>query len=98
LTDALSLGINYSVLWRDENYYDLIEDRFIPARTKHSIGLVLDYALSKTAVISLSGSRFWVHDDPGPAGIVVVNPPSIEILPERDYSGWTGALTAKVQF
>ena len=101
LTDTLSLGVNYSFLWRNENYYDIIEDRFIPARTKHSVGLVFDYALSKSAVVSLTGSRFWVHDDDGPVGTQVSiggTPITTEILPERDYTGWTGALTAKIQF
>jgi hypothetical protein len=105
LTEKLALGVNYSILWRDQNYYNIIEDRFIPARTKHSAGLVLDYAFSKQAVISLSGSRYWVQEGAGPVGTVVVEdredkPPvtSREILPERSYMGWTGALTAKIRF
>jgi hypothetical protein len=99
LTDHLALGVNYSFLWRDENYYNIIEDRFVPARVKHSLGVVLDYAVNKSTVISLSGSRFWVHDEAGPVGSQALLPGQApEPLPERDYTGWTGALTARVQF
>ena len=102
LTDKTQFALNYSILYRDENYYDIIEDRFIPARTKHSVGLLFDYALSKNAVITLSGSRFWVHEDAGPVS-VTVQPPSgpptfEEFLPERSYTGWAGSLSAKIQF
>ena len=38
LTERLRLGVNYSFLWRDENYYNQFEDQFIPAKTKHSVG------------------------------------------------------------
>src|SRR5262249_46577214 len=30
LTDNLTFALNYSFLWRDQNYYDIIEDRFSP--------------------------------------------------------------------
>jgi hypothetical protein len=96
LTDNVALGANYSFLWRDQNSYDILEDRFIPGRIKHSVGLVLDYALSKTTVVTLSGSRFWVHDGAGPAGTETNT--TVEILPDRNYTGWTGVLAAKVQF
>jgi hypothetical protein len=96
LTENVALGANYSFLWRDQNSYDIVEDRFIPGRIKHSVGLVLDYALTKTAVITLSGSRFWVHDGAGPVGTETMT--TVEILPDRDYTGWSGVLAAKVQF
>jgi hypothetical protein len=100
LTDQLALWMNYSFLWRDQNSYDIIEDRFIPGRVKHSLGLGFDYALSKTAVVSLSGSRFWAHDGAGPVGtqVTTTTTTASEILPERDYTGWTGVVSAKVQF
>jgi hypothetical protein len=96
LSDNFALGANYSFLWHDQNSYDIIEDRFIPGRIKHSVGLVLDYTLSKTAIITLSGSRFWVHDGAGPVGTETMT--TVEILPDRNYTGWTGVLAAKVQF
>jgi hypothetical protein len=101
LTDQLSMGVNYSILWRDENYYNIIEDRFYPARTKHSLGLVFDYAPSQTSVISLSGSRFWAADEAGPLQAQTIDPAgnvTNVVVPERAYTGYTGALTAKIQF
>jgi hypothetical protein len=104
VADNLTFALNYSFLWRDQNYYDIIEDRFIPGRTKHSVGLLLDYALGKTATITLSGSRFWVHDGAGPVDMSIQTTDLTQtattntILPDRDYNGWAGALTAKVQF
>jgi len=65
LAEGLRLGINYSILYRSENFYDIVEDAFIPAKLKHSVGLTLDYGISQNTTLSLTGSRFWVEQHPG---------------------------------
>jgi hypothetical protein len=37
VTERLRVAANYSFLWRDENFYDQIENQFIPAKTKHTV-------------------------------------------------------------
>lgn len=93
LTDRLRLGLTYSVLHRTENSYDIIEDRFIAARTKHSLGLTLDYTLSPTAIVTVTGSRFWLHEEPGALISNFGNLP-----PEMDFTGWTASVAGAVKF
>jgi len=92
LTDALRLGVTYSVLHRPENAYDIVELRYITARTKHSLGLTLDYDLSPTAVVSLSGSRYWLHEDAGTLTDLG------NVPPELDFAGWTASVSGSVRF
>lgn len=93
LTDKLRLGVNYSILHRTENFYDIIELRYVAARTKHSVGLTLDYAWSPTATVGLSASRFWVHEEPGALVSGLGNLP-----PELDFTGWTVSVSASAKF
>jgi hypothetical protein len=96
LTDRLRLGMTYSILHRTENSYDIVEQRFIAARTKHSLGLTLDYALSPTAIVTMTASRFWVHDEPGMLFVNSIPPENVP--PEMDFTGWTASVAAAVKF
>jgi hypothetical protein len=59
----------------------------------------LVYALSQNANIGLSASRFWVHDYAGPVSVNNFDAQqSVEILPERNYTGWSGSLSAQMRF
>lgn len=105
VTDRLKAAVNYSFLWRRENYYDFTEEQFIPAKTKHSAGASLSYVVTPTSSINLRGSYFWVEIDDGPflpAGQLpvfpVVNLPSQFYPPHLSYTGWTAALSGRIQF
>ena len=67
LTDRLRIGFNYSFSYRNNNYYDIFQELYVPARTKHSVGPVLDYVIAPNATLSLAVSRFWVVQDTGPS-------------------------------
>ena len=100
LTERMNVAANYSVLWRSKNSYDFIEDRFVPAKLKQSVGGSLTYLVTPMSSVSLRGSHFWVHidagqfqsfgstSDPGPGFF----PPSLH------YTGWTAAMSGKIQF
>ncbi len=102
LAEGLRLGINYSILYRSENFYDIVEEAFIPAKLKHSVGLTLDYGISQNTTLSLTGSRFWVEQHPGAllqtqigTSFAGVTSATFENLPpELNYTGWI----AKVRF
>ena len=75
LTERLKLAANYSFLWRDENYYDQFENQFIPAKTKHTVGLsatlcmVADrkYPVARIVFIDPSGHECVLTGDTGSA-------------------------------
>ena len=67
LSDRWNVGLNYSVLWRRHNYYDFIENQFIPAKFKQSVGGILSYATSPTSSIGIRSSYFWVNEYTGPS-------------------------------
>jgi hypothetical protein len=96
LTDRLNVGLDYSILWRSQNYYDVTEAKFIPAKIKNSVGALLDYAVTPTASIKLRGSYFWVHIDHGAVSQIDASagfdPPSL------NYTGWTAAVIGRIQF
>jgi hypothetical protein len=106
INDKLTIGLNYSLLYRDANEYDITNDRFIAAKTKHSAGLTLDYAITPTETISCRISHFWVDQDGGPLlPITVVNPgTAAEAVtseyqpPELRYTGWAGGISGTIQF
>ena len=107
LSDKLRLGISYAILHRTENFYDIIEDRFIPARTKHAVGASLDFAPAPNALITLGLSRFWIRDDTGallvtstftPTGGGPVTANTANLPPELHYQGWIGTISASVRF
>lgn len=113
LTERLSAGLNYSYLWRRQNYYDIIEGQYIPAKTKHSLGGLLNYAISPTASLGLKGSYFWVHQYTGPVlgdSLIGSFCPDNSCAPQYvfgtgspappalSFQGWTLALSGRIQF
>lgn len=58
--------LNYSFLFRDNNYYDPLQDQFIPAKQKHLAGASVTYAATPTSSITVRGSHAWVRQDDGP--------------------------------
>jgi opacity protein-like surface antigen len=99
LTERLKLAANYSFLWRDENFYDQFENQFIPAKTKHTVGLSATYALSQTASIQLRGSYSWIHQDTSAFLPVTLVPLTVaSIPPALSYESWMTSISANVNF
>jgi hypothetical protein len=65
ISPKLKAGLNYSILYRINNYYDQIEDQFVPSKVKQSVGGSLSYAPSANAALRLRVSHFWVHESDG---------------------------------
>ncbi len=87
------IGVNYSILFRDHNFYSLTEDRFIPQRLKQSAGILGEYDFDNTLTFGLKLNRFWIHDSVGaylPASIVQPNNviTYANFPPALDYTGW----------
>jgi opacity protein-like surface antigen len=100
VTDRLRLAANYSFLYRDHNYYDPLQDQFIPAKQKHLVGGSATYAISQTASVTLRGSHAWVRQDDGPLLLTEVGPPTVLALqpPMLKYEVWQGSVGADVRF
>lgn len=108
LSDRWIISSNYTVLWRSQNYYDIVEGQFIPEKLKQSVGGGLTFLTPTKATISLRGSYFWINENAGaylptfysaPKGV----DPSYfanyqNIPPSLQYTGWTLALGAKIAF
>lgn len=98
-TDQLRLAVSYSFLWRDENFYDQIDNQFIPAKQKHTAGASALYVISPTASIEFKGSYSWIHqDDSAILPITLVPPNSAPLPPSLDYRSWTVSTTANIRF
>lgn len=100
LADNLKLAMNYSFLYRSANFYDQINNEFIPAKTKHSVGGTATYSVTETCSIELKGAYSWIHQDTGalletatlPAVVLASLPPSL------NYQAWAASITANLQF
>ena len=107
ITDRLKIGVNYSLLYRTANSYDVVQQQFVPAKIKQSAGLALSYALSEKAKIDLRLAHFWVVQQDGPLLPTVIQNvgfPTQTVLqqalspPSLHYTGWTGGLATHVSF
>jgi outer membrane immunogenic protein len=103
VTETLRVAANYSFLWRDRNYYDPLEDQFIPAKQKHQLGASATYALSQTTSVTLRGSHAWVRQDDGPLLLTetaTLASPAIFALspPMLTYGVWAASIAATVNF
>jgi hypothetical protein len=99
LTEQLRLGANYSILWRSENFYDQLEELFVPAKTKHTVGMSIYYALSKTASIEMRGSHSWIELNTGAFVPVTITVPSFaNVPPSLSYEAWLATISANIRF
>lgn len=100
LTDKLRLAAHYSFLYRDHNYYDPLQQQFIPAKQKHMVGASATYAMTDTASITLRGSRAWVEQKDGPLLLTTVGPPQVLALqpPSLRYDVWAASLSLNARF
>ena len=97
LTNRLKVALNYSYLYRDQNYYDQLQDQFIPAKHKNSVGASATYALTRDTIVTLQGSHAWVSQADGPIipatdMIPMLQPPTLK------YQVWGGTLAVNTTF
>lgn len=100
-TEKLRLAVNYSFLHRDHNFYDQLENQFVPAKQKHLAGASATYALTQTASVTLRGSHAWVRQDDGPLlPTTLLPPPPVLALqpPALTYGVWAGSVGANLRF
>lgn len=99
-TDRLRFGVNYSVLYRNENFYDPIEDQFVPAKLKQSAGLSAAYVISPAASISVRGSHAWIEQDAGAFLATRALPPPAfaNVPPSLTYEVWQASVAANMRF
>jgi Outer membrane protein beta-barrel domain len=76
-SERLKLGANYSVLWREANGYDPLNEMFLPAKLKQTVGVLAEYAISPSASINAHASHSWVHQDTGPLLATTLIPPCL---------------------
>ena len=100
LTDRLRLAANYSFLYRDHNFYDPLQQQYIPAKQKHMIGASATYTLTETASLTLRGSHAWVEQKDGPFLLTTVGPPQVLALqpPSLHYDVWAASLSLNARF
>ena len=100
VTERLRLATNYSFLWRDHNYYDVLEDQFVPAKQKHLVGLSATYAYDQATTVTVRGSHAWVRQNDGPMLLTETGPPVILALQPSmlTYDVWAASIAATVRF
>jgi hypothetical protein len=99
VTERLLVAANYSFLWRDENFYDQIENQFIPAKTKHTVGLSGRYVVTENSSIEVRGAYSWIEQDPSSILQVTLAPPTFDALPPQlNYTAWMVSTAANIRF
>lgn len=100
LTDRLRIAANYSFLYRNHNYYDPLQQQFVPAKQKHLVGASATYALSDTASITLRGSRAWIEQNDGAFLVTNFGPPQVLAFqpPTLRYDVWAASISASARF
>jgi hypothetical protein len=98
VTERLRLAVNYSVLWRDENFYDVIENQFIPAKIKHSAGASARYVVSENSSIEVRGAHAWIHQDASAFVPVSLAGAVAQVPPDLSYKAWMVSTSANIRF
>jgi opacity protein-like surface antigen len=101
VTDYLRLGVNYSFLYRDSNYYDQVQDQFVPAKQKHSVGASATFSITPTASLTLRGSHAWIkqNDSAFLETTLVPPPPAFAFQPPAlKYESTSASIAANMIF
>jgi opacity protein-like surface antigen len=101
VTDNLRVGVNYSFLYRNANYYDQLQDQFVPAKQKHSVGASATYALTQTANLTFRGSHAWIKQEDSAFLVTTLNPPPPGFAfqpPALKYESWAASIAANMSF
>jgi hypothetical protein len=101
VSDKLRLGVNYSFLYRNANYYDQLQDQFVPAKQKHSAGASATYSLTSAADLTLTVAHAWIRQDDSAllATTLVPPPPAFSFQPPMlNYQSWTASIKTTLTF
>jgi outer membrane immunogenic protein len=98
LTERLRVSANYSFLYRDENFYDQIENQFIPAKLKHTVGLGARYAVSDASTIDVRAGHSWIEQDASSIIPVFPAPTVAAVPPQMNFTAWTVSTNANIRF
>jgi opacity protein-like surface antigen len=99
MTERLKLAANYSILWRSHNFYDPLEEQFIPAKIKNTVGASASYAITPAATVGARSSFSWIHQNTGPFLETNEAPPAFANLPPTlNYTSWMTSVFATVRF
>jgi outer membrane immunogenic protein len=101
LTDSLRLAVNYSVLYRNANFYNQLEDQFSPAKLKQTAGISASYAIAQNASITLRGSHSWIRQNDGPLLVTTILPPPPAFVfqpPTMTFEVWAASIGATMTF
>jgi hypothetical protein len=101
MTDRLRVAANYSVLYRNDNYYDPLEEQFVPAKLKQTAGLFALYAVTQTTSVNLRASHSWIKQDTGPLLVATFLPPPPGFAnqpPSLTYDVWAVSVGATTNF
>lgn len=107
VTERLKAGVNYSLLYRNANSYDIVQEQFIPAKLKQSAGVALAYAFTDSLKVDFRLAHFWVVQQDGPflpvlfeqfgSALQFVSQQAF-VPPNLHYTGWSGGLAAHGRF
>jgi len=98
VTERLRVSANYSFLYRDENFYDQIENQFIPAKLKHTVGLGARYVVSEASTIDVRAGHSWIEQDASSIIPVVPVPAVAAVPPQMNFTAWTVSTNANIRF
>jgi hypothetical protein len=112
LNEKTAVHIGYSFLYRNNNAYDVAEDRFSPAKIKHTFGAGVAYDLSPTTALSLNVHRFWVKERVGASALTATDVPQDPFIdptnpasesnerapPALTYHGWNVSTSLRINF
>jgi outer membrane putative beta-barrel porin/alpha-amylase len=107
VTDRFKVGVNYSLLYRNANSYDVVQEQFVPAKLKQSAGVALAYAVTDKLKFDFRLAHFWVVQQDGPFLPVAFEQFGSPLQfvseqmfqpPNLHYTGWSGGLAAHGRF
>lgn len=93
--DNFSIGPTAGFLFRDQNAWSPTDLQFLSAKTRWSLGVTGQYALSPTVALSADVSRIWMKQDESPDK-TLLGPGSA--IPEIDTDAWLITIGTSWQF
>jgi hypothetical protein len=94
----LTLTGNLGLLHRDRNAWQPIDQQFVSAKTKFSVGGQAEVKATDSVTLSARLDRFWLGEGQQPDKVIGgVLTPGLAI-PRLTHAGWSGGLSGSVRF